>query len=866
MPGQPGPFTGNGGQHNQQQEAVRDLTARLYNAFTTLVTTCEGIGDTPTQARYALLLLYRLMFLYFLQQRGLLANDRSYLQHQLHQTEQNHGQNFYRDTLQPLFTTTLANFPVPITTLFITHEIERSCPTLTFPNATFAQIFALFDAYHWHMDEQHRPGKPEIAPEMLSILFEQAIKQRETGSYYTPADVTTYIVRNTLLPALFARTRECCQENEAAEQMLWQQVLRQPARYIFPSVRQGCELALPEEIALGMQESTRRQNWQTRASAPYALPGETWREVVTRRRLLDDVTALLATTRTERLQRLVTWNLNQSLLALDTIQECQQPEVLTALYQSLRTLTVLDPTCGSGAFLLASLAQLEPLYTTCLKRMEELLTLPNRPVLTDAHRRAFQAYLAEVGAPEQRQQTIVTWIIQHNLYGVDILEEAVEICRLRLFLKVLATWPEQQVPELPGDFGFHICAGDSLVGSLETEPDPTVQLPPDIPGQHPPAFHWKRHFPEVMRTGGFAVVLGNPPYMEYERRQIRQLYAHAGYTTFATGNLYALTIERALHLLAPGGRFGMIVPSSATCTDTYRPLQKLLLEQQELHIASFSDQHGRLFPLPHPRLCILLAQKTGATQARPGKVFTTPYIKVGYKQRASLFERLSYTEVTQQTRPGLIPRYGLPLELDIQHKLAGQSRLLGSYLQADGNYALYYTRKLSWFVQVTPFIPLILNEQGQQRAPSELKLLRFASAVHARIAFVALNSNLFYWLITTGSDCRNLNQREILRLPLDLAGIQFSRQERLSQLSQALEQDLQDNSILRSMRFSGQGKLTIQCMYPAQSKRLIDEIDRLLAPHYGLTEAELDFLLSYDHQYRQPKTSHNRTKKPAQGC
>jgi hypothetical protein len=867
MPGQPGSLTGKWGQYNEDLHVVRGFTDRLYSAFTTLVATCEGIGDAPTRTRYAVLLLYRLMFLYFLQQCGLLANDRDYLQHQLQQANQTHGQNFYRDTLQPLFTTTPAHFPVPITTLFITHKIERSCPALTFPNATFARIFALFDEYHWHMDEHHHPGKPEIAPEMLSILFEQAIRQKETGSYYTPADVTGYIVRNTLLPALFTRTRERCQESATAEHALWQQVLRQPARYIFAPARQGSELALPEEISVGLQESTNRQSWQDSASAPYALPGETWREVVARRRLLDDISAHVATIRTDRLQRLVTWNLDQPQLALDTIQQCQQPEVLTAFYQSLRDLTIIDPTCGSGAFLFASLAQLEPLYIACLRRMEELLADLQRDILTDDNRRAFQGYLAESGAPEQRQQTIVIWIIQHNLYGVDILEEAVEICRLRLFLKMLATFPAQQVPDLPDDFGTHIRAGNSLAGSLQTKPEVPVRQQPDMPGQHQPFFHWKQAFPETMRRGGFDVVLGNPPYVEYEQKKhIRKLYTNAGYTTIATGNLYALTIERALQLLASGGRFGMIVPSSATCTDNYRSLQKLLLEQQEVHIASFSDQRGRLFNLPHPRLCIILSEKTVSKQIQPGKVFATPYIKVGDERRASLFERLSYTEVTQQTRPGLIPRYGLPLELDIQYKLASQAHLLGAYLQPDGDHSVYYTRKLSWFVQVTPFIPLILNEQGQRRAPSELKQLRFASSIHADIAFVALNSTLFYWLITTGSDCRNLNLREVLRLPLDLASIQPTHQQRFCQLSQALERDLQANSILRPMHFNGLGKLTIQCMYPARSKQLLDEIDRLLAQHYGFTEEELDFLLHYDYQYRQPRMSSTREKKPVQGC
>lgn len=210
--------------------------------------------------------------------------------------------------------------------------------------------------------------------------------------------------------------------------------------------------------------------------------------------------------------------------------------------------------------------------------------------------------------------------------------------------------------------------------------------------------------------------------------------------------------------------------------------------------------------------------------------------------------------MTHQVRPGVIPRYGSPLEESISGKLLRQAHNLGHYLDFTGAYPIYYTRKLSWFVQVTPFIPLILDAQGNTRAPSELKTLRFASLDHARIAFAVLNSNLFYWLITTGSDCRNLNMREVLGLPLDLARIHPAIQQELCQLSRDLEDDLRDHARMKPMAFQSKGNLTIQCMYPAHSKCLIDEIDRVLARHYDFSAEELDFLLHYDDKYRQGKS------------
>jgi len=347
-----------------------------------------------------------------------------------------------------------------------------------------------------------------------------------------------------------------------------------------------------------------------------------------------------------------------------------------------------------------------------------------------------------------------------------------------------------------------------------------------------------------MQNGGFNVIIGNPPYVEYG--QAGKAYKLLHYTTLSTGNLYALMMERCMSLIAPGGRSGMIVPASATCTDGYLPLQEILLEQSALHISSFSDQQGKLFDIPHPRLCIITYKKLPA----PTSVFSTPYLKPGRELREFLFQRLAYIEVTRQVKPGIIPRYGSCLEQTLHAKLHSQSHRLGDYLYKTGNHKLYYTRKLSWFVQVTPFIPKIMNEEGEIRNPSELKTLLFPSTEYGDLAFVALNSNLFYWFVTTGSDCRNLNMREVLGLPLSMNEIPVTIQQDLRKLAAQLAADLQAHSELRRMSFKHSGILTIQCIFPGKSKSIIDEIDRLLAQHYGFTDEELDFIINYEIKYR----------------
>ena len=127
---------------------------------------------------------------------------------------------------------------------------------------------------------------------------------------------------------------------------------------------------------------------------------------------------------------------------------------------------VLDPTCGSGAFLFAALNILEPLYESSIKRMQEFVQ--NSP---KGKFKFFEQILNKVNAPEHPnlQYFIYKSIILNNLFGVDIMNEAVEIAKLRLFLKLVATVDADYSKENLGleplpDVDFNIRAGNTLVG------------------------------------------------------------------------------------------------------------------------------------------------------------------------------------------------------------------------------------------------------------------------------------------------------------------------------------------------------------------------------------------------------------------
>ena len=153
------------------------------------------------------------------------------------------------------------------------------------------------------------------------------------------------------------------------------------------------------------------------------------------------------------------------------IENCEGPELLRALWHAIEKLTVLDPTCGSGAFLFAALNILEPLYEACLDRMEAFVAELDRSGEKHGLKNFPISATCSSAWPRtpSRRYFIFKSIILNNLFGVDIMEEAVEICKLRLFLKLAAQVEPDASKENLGieplpDIDFNIRAGNTLVG------------------------------------------------------------------------------------------------------------------------------------------------------------------------------------------------------------------------------------------------------------------------------------------------------------------------------------------------------------------------------------------------------------------
>lgn len=673
---------------------------------------------------------------------------------------------------------------------------------------------------------------------------------------------------------------------------------------------------------------------------------------------------------------MITYNLDIQQFAQDVITYCADEKLLRHLFNAVQHVTVLDPTCGSGAFLFAALKVLVPIYDGCLNRIEALLqqeadtsepgklrrTKHGYPLLPAKRLEDFSTILERVACHPNQDYFIYKSIILQNLYGVDIMREAVEIAKLRLFLKLVSTVdpdPKQEnygIEPLP-DIDFNIRSGNTLVGfSTEAEIDAlfgneirftevedernAIKTESDVvwkvfkafrdsqtkdgfvegaiaeakheleerlsalkdkldrflakqygvadnginekrvtlargcehlgkptrrdnegnviewevnkfdywKASHMP-FHWFAEFYGIVhQRGGFDVIIGNPPYVEYTPQFRSSIYTVRGYTTSTCGDLYALVTERCLQIRAKGSGVGLIVPISIFCTDGFDALQKLCWDEIGLRwITTYSNRPAQVFEGAQKRVTILIGRESEKA-ARKG-TWTSSY----YRWRSDEREALMKTKVTYVDRPKhnnfhptSTEKLGGPLEISAFEKITVKSEPLAIAVRSGSDYPIYYTRKFSYFLLFLDRVPGATRlDTNKAVTPSELKALYFSNEEAQYAVIAALSSSIFFWFWNVLSDCRNLNRRDVLAFPLNPDSLPPNVRKSMAEWGKKYIEVLEEGS--HQMTKSG---LSLESFDIPLCKPILDEIDGLLGTYYGLNGEELDHIINYDIKYR----------------
>ena len=206
----------------------------------------------------------------------------------------------------------------------------------------------------------------------------------------------------------------------------------------------------------------------------------------------------------------------------------------------LLSLKILDPACGSGAFLNSALDFL-------IKEHQQIDDL-----------------ISDLTGDKIRMFDTDKNILENNIFGVDINEESVEIAKLSLWLRTA------KKGRTLSDLNNNIKCGNSLIDNKE------------IAGEK--AFKWETEFSEIMQNGGFDVVIGNPPYVvsrsisETEKNFYYQNYKSAVYQI----NLYLLFFEKTISLTKPTGLCSMIIPNTWLVNRTLNSFREYIINNYSL--------------------------------------------------------------------------------------------------------------------------------------------------------------------------------------------------------------------------------------------------------------------------------------------
>jgi len=267
-------------------------------------------------------------------------------------------------------------------------------------------------------------------------------------------------------------------------------------------------------------------------------------------------------------------------------------------------LKVLDPSCGSGSFLLGAYDKLIEWHKGYFARAGK-------------EKRDRESFYRDESGQVRLTAKLKREILKNNLFGVDIDPQAVEVTRFSLSLKALEDLREGELTEertlfhqtvLP-DLSQNIKNGNSLVstdyfGLIAPTADELKEVKP---------FNWKTEFKEIMANGGFDVVVGNPPYVRQETLgENFKSYAQKSYSVYAgTADLYVYFIEQSHRLLNENGFFSFIVANKWMRANYGQSLRRWLKQQQIEEITDFGDLPVFESATTYP--CILRLSKKTST-------------------------------------------------------------------------------------------------------------------------------------------------------------------------------------------------------------------------------------------------------------
>ncbi|MCB5224238.1 MAG: DNA methyltransferase [Candidatus Cloacimonadaceae bacterium] len=910
------------------------VTKKFYDGFkkqhTKFLSFISGIPDEFDKNWYTSVMLNRLMFCYFIQKRGFLDGNLDYLMHKLETGRLIHGADkfytFYRSFLLQLFHNVLGSpereeqsaefgkIPFLNGGIFSVHELEAKYEgEIQIKDDAFEALFNFFDEYNWHLDTNITATGKDINPDVIGYIFEKYINDRaQMGAYYTKEDITDYIGKNTIIPHLFDEVQRNYPQAFQPDAEIWQKLKASEDQYIHNAVKHGINPKdiwqdLPEDIKAGLNPRQEnlvelRRSWNTAAPEELALPTEIWRETIARRQRYLELRQLISNGDILQINDLITHNLDIRQFALDLINETSDSKLVYNFYKALKSVTILDPTCGSGAFLFAAMNILEDLYEACIGRMGDFVE--DSSAYSASHLKKELKIVDDPSHPNL-QYFIYKSIILNNLYGVDIMNEAVEIAKLRLFLKLVACVdPDQADPNyglepLP-DIDFNIRCGNTLVGYTTWD-----EIIEDIESDVVNAVKYKESIPQMCEQ--VALTFKRFKELQLEGSQNEESFIPA--KTELSNRLKELTstLDSMLHQHSATKPFDEWKKSNQPF-HWYAEFYEIIHHNQGFDVIIGNPPYvesrkigysynvrdiqkcGNLYAYVMHRSRLLQNKKAYFGMIIPISLASTPRmsnLRYYFTQTSGTLWCSNFAD-----RPGCLFK-GVHQKLSViictmKKKDETQCNLYTTQyyhwysshpsaleeLMSTCYYVVNSERQYGWYkfgsnldTQILGKLTKKLNELRISSnksysiylnmrmmywckcfvfpiASNEYKQYGYSDVQIRDAACAAFNSTLFFWLWEAISDVWHITNKELEAFNYGCLTNNFEYIEELSKVNQILMSDLEKNK-----KFV-QTKQTDYEYYHRLSKSILDNLDIVLGQLLNLSKEEVDYIINYNLKYR----------------
>ena len=766
-----------------------------------MVSNVSGVKDLEEREQIAQVVMNRLIFIKFLQSKGIIGED---IFEYLSEVKEDELTSKLRQLFFGAMNTPeddrfdiderFKDIPYLNGSLFVHTEVETKNISYKVKAEILKKVIEFLDSFKFVHKEQFG-NEDSIDPEILGYIFERAMTDRKgTGAYYTPRPITRYISENTIYPYIIDRTNEFLKTEK------------------------------------GYKETELIEDIEKLFILPATTLEEIWKEIIQEIRVLDNACGsgaflLAAANILFELNRriddklglgnsdigLKKWILMHNLYGVDInpsgieiaklrlwlwlvdSYEPERVEPLPNIDYNLRVGNSLIGYVDISEFQKTKFNFLNHLWDEEKPTLDELLNERNN---------FLRAYKRAEG--EEAKE------LKEKINGLD--EKIKKLLNPNLYLKLRAK-------------------------KIEISKEEFLQFKP---------FHWGFEFYEVFEPTkpeeerGFNIIIGNPPYVELDK-------VGYGYLLTESKNLYDEFIRLSIKkLLCPTGMFGFIHANSAYCQPKYKALRNFLKKNtDDLAIINFAIRPQPVFKGVMQRTAITICKKdiSGAKRVK-----TSRYIRLTEGNRNKILSDPSIYDCSEFAWDfeDFIPKIGNEEDYQIFKKVVNREKSLGDILNGKKGISLFYHDSgESYWTKLLTYEPKGIRD-GKEVKPShwfEIKV----NQEYADLVTCAINSTLFYWFWLTISDCRDLTQNVLKQFPIpSVEAISPDILKQLKGYSQKLMKCYKENSYFVEKR-KGYKSLEFKVN---RCKELINEIDRVIGEIYGLTDEEIEYLIGYDLEMR----------------